>query len=50
MRDAQLTEMSNEERDRKGYALVDMNDFGVCEVQADKIDFMEVDPTWVEML
>jgi RNA polymerase-binding transcription factor DksA len=50
VRDAQLEEMSNEERERKGYALVDMTTFGVCEVQADKIDFMEVEPTWVEML
>ena len=50
VRDRQLQEMSNEERERQGYALVDMNNFGVCEVQADKIDFMEVEPTWVEAL
>lgn len=50
VRDRQLAEMSNEERDRQGYALVDMNNFGVCEVQAEKIDFMEVEPMWIESL
>lgn len=50
VRDRQLQEMSNEERARQGYALVDMNEFGVCEVQAEKIDFMEVEPMWIEAL
>lgn len=50
VRDRQLQEMSNAERERQGYALVDMNAFGVCEVQADKIDFMEVEPMWIEAL
>ena len=50
VRDRQLQEMSNEKRAELGYALVDMNNFGVCELQADTIDFMEVEPTWVEAL
>lgn len=50
VRDRQLQEMSNEDRERLGYALVDMENYGVCELQADKIDFMEVEPTWVEAL
>lgn len=50
VRDMQLAEMSNEERKKHGFMLVDINNYGITELQADKIDFMEVEPTWVGML
>lgn len=50
IRDKQLAEMSNEDRERLGYVVVEMSNFGVCELKTDEIDLVEVEPTWVSML